>query len=310
MGREGHDYASRLGSLLPARVRRSRDDTIWPALLDEIGVTQTALSARTITHNGGKAHKSSEIRACHRNSKRKRERGRMGSEGLSSATLFSPLGRVGSAAPTATVLPLVAVLILSFICPSANAWAEQPASTTAKEEGPPMIKLPLDVVEPPRNVPAAQWNSPYCGRWDDGCVECSRTAVGTAAQCHDKAGHYKSVCKQRAIICFKVIDEIGFRKICDQFSIDDLYVGKSGTIYSISRYFSSKSEYRNDKLIYKDSPLFNQDLLGEAEPEDLTASMGYVSDLKLRHYDIDGPITTAFGIDVTGIRCFRATDRN
>ena len=116
---------------------------------------------------------------------------------------------------------LVAVLAMHAAgCSTGTARAQQSERPAVKEERWPIVKLPLDVVEPPRNVPAARWNSPYCGHWGDGCTECTRTVADEAPQCHAEKDRSPSACKPRAIICLKEYDPAKFNRICSNFFIE------------------------------------------------------------------------------------------
>jgi len=98
-----------------------------------------------------------------------------------------------------------------------KACADQPDGVQRKEAGPPIIVLPLDVVEPPRNVPAIEWNSPYCGHWDDGCVACRRQTVLAPLKCDEEAPVRGNACRRHAIACYEIIDESVFAQVCKRF---------------------------------------------------------------------------------------------
>ncbi|WP_158816035.1 hypothetical protein [Methylocapsa sp. S129] len=131
-------------------------------------------------------------------------------------------------------------LMLLAICLPCGAWAEQAEASASKEGGPPVIKLPLDVVEPPRNVAATQWNSPYCAHWEDGCIECMRATVGNAPQCNEETGRdgqdqndiRTANCKRRAVICFKALDETYFNRICRGFYVEQYFKGRDGVFFA------------------------------------------------------------------------------
>ena len=107
--------------------------------------------------------------------------------------------------------------LVAIISSVHKACADQPNGVQRKEAGPPIIALPLDVVEPPRNVPAIQWNSPYCGHWDDGCVECRRQTVLAPLKCDEEAPVRGHACRRHAIACYEIIDESVFAQICKRF---------------------------------------------------------------------------------------------
>jgi hypothetical protein len=108
-------------------------------------------------------------------------------------------------------------LILMAICFPNDARAAQPEAPTAQEDAPPVIKLPLDIIEPPRLVKAAEWNAPYCRHWDDGCTECTKLESQGVAQCHDEPHSQASACQRRAIICFTAIDGTYFDRVCQRY---------------------------------------------------------------------------------------------
>jgi hypothetical protein len=43
--------------------------------------------------------------------------------------------------------------------------------------------LSIDLLEPPRDVPAARWDSRFCSRWDDGCTRCERQSASDRPTC-------------------------------------------------------------------------------------------------------------------------------
>jgi hypothetical protein len=47
----------------------------------------------------------------------------------------------------------------------------------------PALVVPLDVVEPRRDVRASEWASPYCTDWSDGLERCVRSAALTKPIC-------------------------------------------------------------------------------------------------------------------------------
>jgi hypothetical protein len=70
------------------------------------------------------------------------------------------------------------LVLVAALTPAHAVLAEaQPRS------GPPIIRMPLSQVEPPRNVPAAEWKSPYCTKWNDGCTECTRKSAKSKTTC-------------------------------------------------------------------------------------------------------------------------------
>jgi hypothetical protein len=76
------------------------------------------------------------------------------------------------------------------------------AAKSGEAEGPPIKVMPLSEIEPPRNVPAAEWKSPYCAKWDDGCTECNRTNLDEEPHCHPAVDYIGvGVCKPRGVLC-------------------------------------------------------------------------------------------------------------
>lgn len=108
------------------------------------------------------------------------------------------------------VAGLLASVALLFAFP-ALAEAAQTAVDSSK---PPIVVMPLREVEPPRKVPAAEWKSPYCGLWDDGCTECSRTAPGEKATCKPVDTYVGGGnCKPRGVVCSDLVKVDGLVQI-------------------------------------------------------------------------------------------------
>src|SRR5262249_12371815 len=64
---------------------------------------------------------------------------------------------------------------------------------------PPILVMPIDVVEPSRQVAAPEWSSPYCLAWNDGCEECMRVSVADKPKCRTR--HINHSCKRHEILC-------------------------------------------------------------------------------------------------------------
>lgn len=110
-------------------------------------------------------------------------------------------------------------------------------STGSVAKEPPVIPLPLSTVEPPRDVAAESWHSPYCAHWNDGCTECTRASKDETPKCNEEtdAGRSEAVlsgggCKRRAIICFKEMDATYFDRICEGFSSEHYFKSRNGSI--------------------------------------------------------------------------------
>jgi hypothetical protein len=67
--------------------------------------------------------------------------------------------------------------------------------------------MPLSAIEPLRDVPAVEWKSPYCATWDDGCTECTRSAVWEEPSCRP-VDHYigGGRCMPRGNLCISAIE--------------------------------------------------------------------------------------------------------
>jgi hypothetical protein len=219
----------------------------------------------------------------------------------------------GGVFASATALLLIAISL------SSGTPAAQPAPPTGADEGPPITKLPLNVVEPPRDVPAAQWNSPYCGHWGDGCTECTRAASGAAPVCRAETANKGAQCARHAIICLREFDAAKFDRICSNFYIEK-YFGPSrlGTGFSASRndILVIANEFRIDwnghgsMALPERVPLFP---LGLVDPEYFIIHRGDYSNITGSE-EIAIPVGTPYAPDgrgsryddhATGLRCWR-----
>ncbi len=70
---------------------------------------------------------------------------------------------------------------------------------------PPIRILPIEAVDPSRQVIATKWQSPFCTTWDDGCTICERQSAESAPVCNeilDAKNRYKSEkCSLHAVKC-------------------------------------------------------------------------------------------------------------
>jgi hypothetical protein len=78
----------------------------------------------------------------------------------------------------------------------------------------PIKVMPMLAIEPPRDVPAAQWKSPYCARWDDGCTECTRASRDDEPECRPADDYIgEGVCTPRGNLCYTAIDHGGYTEL-------------------------------------------------------------------------------------------------
>jgi hypothetical protein len=180
------------------------------------------------------------------------------------------------------------------------AQAEQPEA----QSGPPVISLPIEVVEPPRNVVATQWSSPYCGHWDDGCVECTRSAIGNAAQCHNEPNWHGLECRRRKVICFDATDETYFDRICSS-AITIIYsknedgsITAAGTAWTVNWHLIN-SKWTSEK---------KQRLLGELfSLPDIQLPPDPGDDFAVRRKRSSYfPVTGPFAFGAIGVKCERS----
>lgn len=120
------------------------------------------------------------------------------------------------------------VAVSAIICATAAMFSMR-LSTSGTAKDPPIIPLPMSTVEPPRDVTAESWKSPYCAHWNDGCTECFRSSRDETPKCSEERDSGRSEtmsqgggCKRRAIICFKEMDATYFDRICERF-LSELY---------------------------------------------------------------------------------------
>jgi hypothetical protein len=107
------------------------------------------------------------------------------------------------------------LLICTVLLVALSAWTSRAVAENAQapedagRPPPPIVYMPLREVEPPRNVPATQWKSPYCGTWDDGCTECTRKTLDETPVCKP-VDHYigGGTCKLRGIVCERSVNQL------------------------------------------------------------------------------------------------------
>jgi len=130
------------------------------------------------------------------------------------------------------------IVILCIVPVAGRAESVSPANPS-----PLMIPMPLSVVEPPRDVPAAQWKSPYCGQWEDGCAECIRLNADDKPHCFDRGQ-----CRRHANICFREYDQGYFNTICSIFDEQTFYYNRNFEIYVRSHPFIVEWTYNNNRF--------------------------------------------------------------
>jgi hypothetical protein len=192
------------------------------------------------------------------------------------------------------------------------ALAEPQDAARHEKVGPPVIKLPLDVIDPPRDVAAAGWISAYCAKWDDGCTVCERQMAAEQPHCKPEQESAQNECDRRAIVCFRALDEMYFNRICSEFSFDRLVRGRSGALYAIAL-----GQFNHWRLTERGWTLLRPpeekpgeiivDITNGSVPVAVT-SRGYVPYGYQPYYDDDQPAKEAFGAESTGIRCLRSYD--
>jgi hypothetical protein len=153
----------------------------------------------------------------------------------------APLGAIRHCAANLIKSGLLAsVFALMAGCLVGGAWAED-AAPKSKDVEPPIIKLPLDVVEPRRDVAAATWKSPYCGRWFDGCTECSRNSARAEPRCGPRQGMEVTKCVRHSVLCLAPMSIEALTSVCTAYDIEDYFFDYQGNI--IAR---SETEYTDD----------------------------------------------------------------
>jgi hypothetical protein len=202
---------------------------------------------------------------------------------------------------------LLAVFFAFFLSSISLGEASQSHFSPDQSAGLAIIKLPIGLVEPPRDVAAPDWNSPYCGHWDDGCSECTRAAIDEKPQCNpnnenegDSSGRE---CKRRAIICFKEIDPSYFNRICSRYFREEFTNVKNGAVVSTSFAMKVVWEKKDGQFISSRTSLHDRTLaLGPVYF--LLSDHGYVKFLAPFSGD-HKPVGTPFPYGINGIRCTR-----
>jgi hypothetical protein len=205
----------------------------------------------------------------------------------------------------ATLLVLMAFIagVFGFLAIffASEAWAQSPLGPTANESGPPIIKLPAEVVDPPRTLPAEQWNSAYCRRWEDGCMECGRTAFGATPQCHATTKSRSADCHRRLVICYEAIDDDYFSRICPVFYEEEYFAGKDGAIFADGAPRDHRWHFENNRWTVE-SLLVRREEWALRTPLRRLTNQGWQNvfgDQVNSHM----PLHPAFGQNVKGLRC-------
>ena len=95
---------------------------------------------------------------------------------------------------------------------------------------PPILILPLDKIEPPRDAAADRWQSVYCLDWNDGCTRCARESVRVKQHCSPVQSESKQ-CERSFVACTKRSDDM-FARVCREsfsylLSQDEFRVNKT-----------------------------------------------------------------------------------
>jgi len=107
-------------------------------------------------------------------------------------------------------------LIAVLLAPAAQAQG-------ARRGPPPFRPMTIERIEPRRDVAAAEYRSPFCLRWHDGCTDCERPSVTGEVACapRPEAG---PACERHAIVCKQVGGAFGL--YCQDYISDIGYLSK------------------------------------------------------------------------------------
>lgn len=244
--------------------------------------------------------------------------------GVAGSTLATPAFRRRQAGPIGGVFR-AALFAMCLTLPverfvGRDAIADEAGGGSPAQDQPPVIKLPLAIVDPPRTQPAASWNSAFCARWDDGCTKCTRTQTGEPPQCEKEQGENEQAgqCNRRAIICFEILDESYFERICKWYFADILLKSRSGALYADGLALENLWEHVDGRWrIYEFDQKAWDDKWGVGpgkrihtidRPSVLSAitAEGYKDGRLGVRAHVDGPLSFAFGRQATGTRCIDA----
>jgi hypothetical protein len=166
-----------------------------------------------------------------------------------------------------------------------------------------IIKTPLDQLDPPRGVPAAEWKSTYCARWDDGCTHCTHFTKDAPVTC--VANEQAGMCKRHAVICLEEIGTDAFLRACKFYANEQYWKMKDGQI------FAQATTRRVDWIADVNGVFPMSRGLGETSTPGLVlliADMNFYFLTPQGYERWDGherlPLNSpAFGANVRGIRC-------
>lgn len=137
-----------------------------------------------------------------------------------------------------SVLPCLLILcadLLLLTCSSSEGQVLQEETEGGAPVGRQPRLLTLLEVEPRRDVPAAQWNSPYCGRWFDGCDECSRKSTSDEPRCWSRQRIDLNKCNRHAVLCLAPISIKSLTSICTAYEVEDYFYDQQGLIVARSK---------------------------------------------------------------------------
>jgi hypothetical protein len=85
----------------------------------------------------------------------------------------------------------------------------------------PVRLMPRDIVEPPRDVAAREWKSPYCTEWSDGIEFCTRQRADEPATCQPIPENQRSALPApHPVACFSA-DRDRLRVVCWRSVLSD-----------------------------------------------------------------------------------------
>ena len=114
--------------------------------------------------------------------------------------------------PSRVLASVVLAIIISGLAPVAG-QAGSGGTADKSVWAPPVRYLNIEQVEPPRDVRASAWRSPYCTTWNDGCDVCGRASVADRPTCTQmNPSNQPGSCQRHVIMCTSVdiraLDEV------------------------------------------------------------------------------------------------------